>query len=107
MATSHQPPPSEEAVTAGDVEFAERRARDARERAALAGFSAAKSFEESARRHERFAKVQDETVRQGVSEVEAHRQSAIRHRKAAADDRHLAELKRQESRTDLSLDGDH
>jgi hypothetical protein len=42
----------EEAVTAEDVDQAERRAADARERAALAGLSAARSFKASARQHE-------------------------------------------------------
>ena len=45
----------EEAVTAEDVELAERRVTAARERAAQAGLSAARSIEESARQHERIA----------------------------------------------------
>jgi len=56
MATGHEPPsPSEEPVTAEHVELAERRAAEAREGAAHAGLSAARSFEESARLHEQVA----------------------------------------------------
>jgi hypothetical protein len=104
MATGQEP--LEQAVTAEDVDRAERRVADARERAALAGLSAAESFEESARHHEHVAEVQDQTVEQGVSHTEVHRESAIRHRQAAADDRKLAQLKRKESEADLSLDTD-
>jgi len=50
------------------------------------------------------AKVQDQTVQQGVSDTDVHRTSAIRHRQAAADDRDLAERLRKESEADLSLD---
>ncbi len=74
MATKHEPlVPGKEDVTAQDVERAERRVAEARERAALAGLSAARSFEESARQHERLASVQDRTVAQGVSAVDMHR----------------------------------
>jgi hypothetical protein len=107
MAIGQEPiPPREEAAIADEIAVAERRASRARERAAHAGFSAADSFEESARLHEHLAKVQDETVQQGVSHTEFHQDSAVRHRKAAADDRHLAELKRRESEHDLAMDSD-
>ncbi|WP_406814648.1 hypothetical protein [Mycobacterium sp. M23085] len=98
------PPPSENAVTAQDVERAERRAAAARERAARAGLSAARSFEESALQHERVARTQDWTVEQGVSHTDVHRRSAIKHRQAAEEDRKLAELKRKESEADLAPD---
>lgn len=63
MPTGHEPsPPSEKAFTAEDVKLAEHNAAAARERAARAGFSAAHSLEESAYRHERFAKIQNQTV---------------------------------------------
>ncbi|WP_197283503.1 hypothetical protein [Mycobacterium sp. Marseille-P9652] len=96
----------EEVFTADEVERAERNVAQARERAALAGFLAAASFEESARSHERLAAVQERTVRQGVSHTEAHRESAMFHRKAAAEDYELAELKRKESAADLAIDSD-
>ena len=98
--------PLEQAVTAEDVDRAESRAAEARERAALAGLSAARSFEESALQHERVAKVQDVTVAQGASHSEVHRESASRHRQAAAEDRKLAQQKRKESEADLSLDSE-
>ena len=98
--------PVEQAVTAEDVDLAERRAGEARERSALAGLSAARSFEESARHHERFAAVQDVSVEQGVSHTEVHRKSAIMHRQAAVDDRKHAERKRRESEGNLSPDAD-
>jgi hypothetical protein len=104
MATGQQP--LEQSVTAEDVDRAERRVAAARERAALAGLSAARSFEESARRHERVAKVQDVTAAQGASHPEVHRKSAIRHRQAAADDRKLAQRLRKESELDLFPDAD-
>jgi hypothetical protein len=104
MAAAAEPP--EKAFTADDVDLAERRAAAARERAAHAGLSAARSIEESARHHEHIAKVQDVTVAQGVSHPNVHRESALRHRQAAADDRKLAEEKRRESEADLSLDTD-
>ncbi|ORW97033.1 hypothetical protein AWB92_03970 [Mycobacterium sp. IEC1808] len=88
------------------IDRAESRAAAARERAALAGLSAARSFEESARQHERVAQVQDVTVARGVSDSEVHRKSASRHRQAAAEDRKLAQLKRKESEADLAVDGD-
>jgi len=72
----------------------------ARERAARAELSAAHSLEQSAARHERFAKIQDQTVQQGISHTDEHRSSAQEHRKAAEDDRRLAELKRKESEAD-------
>jgi hypothetical protein len=107
MTTQHEPPsPSEEVITVEDVELAERRARAAGERAALAGLSAALSFEESARHHERVAELQDQTVAQGVSHTGVHQRSAARHRQAAVEDRHMAELKRKESEADLSFDTD-
>ncbi|OBH24405.1 hypothetical protein A5692_05005 [Mycobacterium sp. E342] len=102
MATGNQP--LEEALTAKDVERAERRAAAARQRAAHAGLSAARSFEESALGHERVARVQDEAVEQGVSHVGVHRESAVHHREFAAEDRKLAELKRKESEADLAVD---
>lgn len=94
----------DEPVTAKEVERAERRAAEARERAAHAGLSAARSFEESALQHERVARIQDRTVEQGVSDVGAHHASAIHHREFAAEDRKLAELKRKESEADLAID---
>ncbi len=100
MATAPEPP--QQAFTAEDVDLAERRAAQARERAANAGLSAARSFEETARHHEHVAKVQDATVAQGVSHPNVRRESAIRHRQAATDDRRLAEEKRKESEADLS-----
>ncbi len=107
MAAGQERSPSgEEAVTAEDVDVAERGAADARARAAHAGLSAARSIEESARHHEQVAKVQDLTVAQGVSDTDVHRTSARRHRQEAADDRKLAEQKRTESEADLSLDDD-
>lgn len=104
MATGHQPPSGEEAVTPEDVQLTERRAAQARDRAAHAGLSAARSFEESAIQHERVARLEDQTVERGVSETGVHREFAMRHRQAAADDRGLAERKRKESEADLSLD---
>jgi hypothetical protein len=104
MTTGHEPPsPGEEAVTAEDLKLAERRVAEARERAAHAGLSAARSIEESARYHEEVAQVQDQTVEQGVSDTGVHRRSAIRHRQAAVDDRNLAERLRKESEVDPSL----
>lgn len=102
MNTENQP--REEAVTAMDVERAERRAAAARERAAHAGLSAARSFEESALKHEEVARVQDWAVERGVSHVGVHRESAAKHRAAAAEDRKLADLKRKESEADLAVD---
>ena len=87
----------EQAFTAEDAELAERRAAAARERAAHAGLSAARSFEESALKHEEVARVQDAAVQQGVSHVGVHREFA-------AEDRKLAELKRKESEADLAVD---
>lgn len=104
MATGQEP--FEQALAQEDVELAERRAAVARERAAHAGLSAARSIEESARHHEHVANVQDVTVAQGVSHPSVHRESAMRHRQAAADDRNLAEAKRTESEADLSLGTD-
>ncbi|OBH26047.1 hypothetical protein A9X03_01455 [Mycobacterium sp. E1715] len=98
---------NDETVTAKDVERAERRAAEARERAAHAGLSAARSLEESALQHERIARVQDRSVEQRVSDVGAHQKSAIHHREFAAEDRKLAELKRSESEADLALDADY
>jgi len=63
--------------------------------------SAAGSFEESARRHDKVAQVQDRTVEHGAPDIGVHRESASRHREAAAGDRKLAELKRKESAADL------
>jgi hypothetical protein len=105
MATGYEPPsPGGEAVDADEIEVAERRVNEARERAAHAGLEAARSFEESANRHERVAEVQDRTIEQGASHDEVHRRSAGRHRKAAVEDRHLADQKRKESEADLSGD---
>jgi len=100
-------PRGEKAVTVEDVERAERRVADARERAAHAGLAAAHSFEQSAVHHERVAEIQDLSVQQGVSHTEVHRRSAIVHRQAAADDRKLAELKRKESEADLAQGAGH
>lgn len=101
MATGREP--SEEAVSAQDVEAAERRVAEARGRAAYAGLSAARSIEESARQHERLASVQDVSVDRGVSHTDVHRTSADRHREAAAEDRKMAEAKRKESEADLAI----
>jgi hypothetical protein len=103
MAAVYEPPlASQEVVTAEDVDFAERRAAEAPERAARAGLSTARSIEESARQHERVANVQDVTVEQGVSDVDVLRRSAIRHNQAAADDRRVAEQRRKEFEAELS-----
>lgn len=103
MPTGNEPSPrSEKAFTAEDVALAEHNAAAARERAARAGLSAAHSFEESAIQHERVAKIQDQTVEQGVSHDDVHRRSALKHRQAAEEDRKLAELKRKESEADLA-----
>jgi hypothetical protein len=104
MATGQEP--LEQAITAADVDRAENRAAEARERAALAGLSAARSFEESALQHEHVAMVQDVTAEQGASHPDVHRRSAFRHRQAAADDRKLARRKRKECEADLSADTD-
>lgn len=101
MRTENEPS-SENAVTAEDVALAERNAGAARERAARAGLSAAHSLEETAAEHERFARIQDQSVQQGVSHTAEHRRSALKHRQAAEDDRRLAELKRKESEADLA-----
>jgi hypothetical protein len=103
MPTGNEPSPrGENAVTAEDVELAERNAAAARERAARAGLSAAQSFEVSADQHERVAEVQEQAVQQGVSHDDAHRRSALKHRQAAEEDRKLAALKRKESEADLA-----
>jgi hypothetical protein len=67
-----------------------------------AELSAARSIKESARQHERVARVQDVTVEQGISDVDVHRRSAIRHRQAAAVDRRVAEQRRKEFEAELS-----
>ncbi len=54
MVTGPEPSAPEESVTAEAVELSELRAGEARERAAHAGLSAARSFEESARLHDAF-----------------------------------------------------
>lgn len=103
MSTGIEPSPrGETALTNEEVERAERNAAAARVRAARAGLSAAHSLEESAAHHERFAKIQDQTVQQGVSHTDVHRRSAVKHRQAAEEDRKLAELKRQECEADLA-----
>nr|WP_246133615.1 hypothetical protein [Mycobacterium helveticum] len=102
MATGPEPPAPDDFVTAEAAELAERRAAAARERAAHAGLSAAESFEASARAHEQVARVQDHTVDQGASHSAVHRESATRHRAAAAEDREIGTRKRQESEADLS-----
>ena len=79
----------------------------ARERAARAGLLAARSLDESALRTRTRRETQDRSVQQRVSDVDRHRESATVHRKFAAEDRKLAELKRKESEADLSLDADH
>lgn len=103
-AETEPPPRGEKGVTADDMERAEGRAAAARERAARAGLSAARSFEQSALQHERVARTQDWTVEQGVPHTEVHRQSAMKQRQAAEEDRSLAELKRRESEADLASD---
>jgi hypothetical protein len=50
--------------------------------------------------------VQDVTVEQGVSHSDVHRESAIRHHRAAADDRKMAEAKRKECEADLTMGTD-
>lgn len=103
MSTANPPsPPGERAVTAEDVELAERRAAAARENAARAGLSAAQSLEKSAVQHDRVAKIHDLAIEQGAPHTDVHRRSAIAHRQAAAEDRKLAGLKRQESGADLA-----
>ncbi|MEB4210605.1 hypothetical protein [Mycobacterium sp. 94-17] len=103
MPTGNEPSArGEKAVTAEDIELAEQKVAVARERAARAGLSAARSFEESAARHERVARVQDQAVQQGVLHTEVHRRSGIKHRQAAQEDRRLAERKRKESEADLA-----
>nr|WP_255398679.1 hypothetical protein [Mycobacterium sp. E1747] len=42
-----------------------------------------------------------------MSHVNVHRESAAYHREFAAEDRKLAELKRNESEADLALDADY
>jgi len=102
MATGPEPPAPDDFVTAEIAELAERRAAAARERAARAGLSAAKSFEESARMHEQVARVQDHAVARGAPHSAVYRESATRHRTAAAEDREMGARKRQESEADLS-----
>jgi hypothetical protein len=57
MATGQEPPPDDETVIAEEMERAERGVAEARDRAARAGLAAARSLDESARFHERVAKV--------------------------------------------------
>ena len=95
---------AEEPVTAADLTDAERRVREARERAAHAGLAAAQSFEESARLHQEFADAQDRTAELGAAQRAVHHESAIRHRNAADEDRALANQKRRESEADLAVD---
>jgi hypothetical protein len=102
MSTSHEPAPAVDKLVTAEIVEAERRASEARERAAHAGLSAARSFEESAIQHERVAEIQDRGVEQGVSDVGVHQRSAAVHRQAAADDRYLARLKRTESEACLA-----
>ncbi|UXA05539.1 hypothetical protein KXD96_21830 [Mycobacterium sp. SMC-2] len=102
MAIENQSPGH--AFTTKDAELAERRAAEARERAAQAGLSAARSIERSALQHERVARVQDRTIEQGASHEDLHREWAAKHRDAAVDDHKLAELKRKESEADLAVD---
>lgn len=103
MPIGNEPSPrGEKAFTAEDVELAEHDAAAARVRAARAGLSAAQSFEASAVRHERVAKIQDQAVQQGVLHTDVHRRSALKHRQAAEEDRKLAALKRKESQADLA-----
>jgi hypothetical protein len=97
-------PAAEEPVTAADLIVAERRVKEARERAARAGLSAARSFEETARLHQQVAQMQDQTADLSPSEMGVHRELAIRHRNAADEDRALANQKRRESEADLSPD---
>lgn len=87
-----------------EVHEAERRAAEARERAAQAGLSAAESFERSAKRHDEVAEVQQDGIRRGIPAPEVNEKSSARHRKAAEEDRHLAQRKRDESAEDLSPD---
>lgn len=88
-------------VTAEDVEIAERRAAEARERAAHAGLSAARSFERSAHFHEEVAQVQEVMLEHPIPAPEVNEASSARHRRAAAEDRDMAKRKRDESLADL------
>jgi len=83
MVTGPEPSAPEESVTAEAVELSELRAGEARERAAHAGLSAARSFEESARLHDQVAQMPDQTVEQGASHPDVHRAAAKKHRTAA------------------------
>ncbi len=107
MASGHESLRDGEFETTRVIELAERRAAEARDRAARAGLLAACSFEESALRHESVAKAQDRSVQQRVSDVDKHRESGIVHREFAAEDRKLADLKRKETEADLAFDADH
>ncbi len=91
-------------ATDDEVREAERRAAQARKRAAQAGLSAAESFERSAKGHDELADVQQDSIRRGIPAPEVNEASSARHRKAAEDDRFLAQLKRDESEDDLSPD---
>ncbi|SEH57955.1 hypothetical protein SAMN04489835_1659 [Mycolicibacterium rutilum] len=101
MTTEPEPDPP---VTEVAVVEAQRRAREAREQAAHAGLSAAKSIERSARRHEEVAELQEQTAAKGIPAPEVNHASAARHRNAAQDDYTLARKKRAESEADLSAD---
>jgi hypothetical protein len=96
MAAENQSPRDDQPITAEDVESAERKVDDARRGAAYAGLSAANSIAESARKHEQIADL--------VAEAQTHPESARRHRKAARDDRNMAERKRKESEADLAIE---
>ncbi|MCV7283555.1 hypothetical protein H7J88_28355 [Mycolicibacterium flavescens] len=85
-----------------DVQAAEERAREARDRAARAGLSAAESFERSARLHEELAGLQQDTASRGIPAPEVNLESSARHREAAQEDRTLAHRKREESEADLN-----
>src|SRR5262249_1128040 len=104
MDTGHEPSSPGQSFTAADVELAESRAKEARERAARAGLAAAKSFEESARCHKEVARVQEGNVEHGVPLTEVHQEAVIRHREAAERDHAMAEQKWMESEADLSGD---
>ena len=102
MATGNQS--REQAITAKDVEFAERRAAAARERAAHAGLSAARSFEEWPNTRN------SRTYKTGASSKACLRLAYIANRRPSIakqrSNRKLAELKRKESEADLAVDAD-
>jgi hypothetical protein len=100
MAPTPQSPEPEKSLTAEDVEMAERRVAAARERAAHAGLSAAASFARSADMQDDVARIEEVTVAR-TPHADAHRESIGIHRRAAEEDRVMAERKRRESEADL------